>query len=146
MNSKIVSRKITSAIFLAIVLVAGTIALSSPSFLVGAQLEQTCKDCFSVLNDWQISKLLRFANEASIGTLSDRLASITNSQHETFRLIEFLSDAGGTPEQVGAITEDLVNSGIIDRPAQERGPLCADGIDNNGNTLVDFNDPTDCIA
>jgi hypothetical protein len=35
LNNKIVSRKNTSAIFLAIVLVAGTIALSSPSFMVG---------------------------------------------------------------------------------------------------------------
>ena len=35
--NKIVTTKKTSAIFLAIVLVAGTIALSSPSFMVGAQ-------------------------------------------------------------------------------------------------------------
>ena len=148
MNNKIISRKITSAIFLAIVLVAGTFALSSStSFIVGAaQAYPEDKNFFSVLNEGQISKVLRFANEASIGTLGDRLANIPNSQHETFTLIEFLTDAGSTPEQVGAITEGLINSGIIDRPAQERGPLCSDGIDNNGNSLVDFNDPTDCIA
>ena len=148
MNNKIVSRKITSAIFLATVLVTGTIALSSStSFIVGAaQAYPEDKNFFSVLNEWQISKVLRFANEASIGSLGDRLANIPNNQHETFTLIEFLTDAGSTPEQVGAVTESLINSGIIDRPAQERGPLCSDGIDNNGNSLVDFNDPTDCIA
>ena len=148
MNNKIVSRKITSAIFLATVLVTGTIALSSStSFMIGAaQAYPDDENSFSVLNEWQISKVLRFANEASIGTLGDRLANIPNTQHETFTLIEFLTDAGSTPEQVGAVTEDLINSGIIDRPAQERGPLCSDGIDNNGNSLVDFNDPTDCIA
>ena len=40
MNNKIVSRKKTSAIFLAIVLVAGTIALMSPSFMTNAQAFQ----------------------------------------------------------------------------------------------------------
>jgi hypothetical protein len=115
--------------------------------MIGVEAQkQIGEDCFSVLNEWQISKVLRFANEASIETLGDRLASIPNSQHETFTLIEFLTDAGSTPEQAGAITEGLINSGIIDRPVQERGPLCSDRIDNNGNTLVDFNDPTDCIA
>ena len=40
MNNKIVSRKNTNAIFLAIVLVAGTIALMSPSFMPNAQAFQ----------------------------------------------------------------------------------------------------------
>ncbi len=40
MNNKIVSRKNTSAIFLGIVLVAGTIALMSPSFMTDAQAFQ----------------------------------------------------------------------------------------------------------
>jgi hypothetical protein len=40
LNNKIVSRKKTSAIFLAIVLVAGTIALMSPSFMTNAQAFQ----------------------------------------------------------------------------------------------------------
>ena len=40
MNNKIVSRKKTSAIFLGIILVAGTIALMSPSFMTNAQAFQ----------------------------------------------------------------------------------------------------------
>ena len=40
MNNRIVSRKKTSAIFLGIVLVAGTIALMSPSFMTNAQAFQ----------------------------------------------------------------------------------------------------------
>ena len=40
MNNKIVSRKKTSAIFLGILLVAGTIALMSPSFMTNAQAFQ----------------------------------------------------------------------------------------------------------
>jgi hypothetical protein len=40
LNNKIVSRKKTSAIFLGILLVAGTIALMSPSFMTNAQAFQ----------------------------------------------------------------------------------------------------------
>ena len=40
MNNKIVSRKKTSAIFLGIILVAGTIALMPPSFMTNAQAFQ----------------------------------------------------------------------------------------------------------
>jgi hypothetical protein len=44
LNNNIVSRKNTSAIFLAIVLVAGTIALMSPSFKTNAQAFQIDKN------------------------------------------------------------------------------------------------------
>ncbi|HEX6294168.1 MAG TPA: hypothetical protein VFZ46_03370 [Nitrososphaeraceae archaeon] len=44
MNSKIVSTKTTSAIFLAIVLVAGTFAAISPSFIIGVNAQSESYD------------------------------------------------------------------------------------------------------
>ena len=43
-NNKIVSRKTTSAVFLAIVLLTGTIALSAPSFMIGSAQAQSYYD------------------------------------------------------------------------------------------------------
>ncbi len=53
MNNKKVSRETTSAIFLAIVLVAGTFALSSPSFMVGAAQAQPYYGMDKKYNDYE---------------------------------------------------------------------------------------------
>ena len=99
-----------------------------------------------MLNEGQINKLLRFANEVSIGVLGDNLTSTQNSQQETFVLIEFLTDARATPEKIGVIIESIVNSRVIDLPAKERGPKCSDRIDNDGDGLANSIRATDCQA
>ena len=91
-----------------------------------------------------MSKLSRFANEVSIYLLGECLTSTQNSQQETFVLIEFLTDAGATPEKIGEIIESKVNSRVIDLPAKERGPKCSDRTDNDGDGLADSIRATDC--
>jgi len=66
----------------------------------------------------------------SIGALCISLVETPNDQLETQDLIDDLELVPGiTPQQVGKIIQCLVDSGVIDRPTNESGLLCLDGID-----------------
>lgn len=67
-----------------------------------------------------------------------------NSEQETTQVIKVIENIPDiTLQQVGAILEFLIDSGVIDPPTIESGFFSQDGIDNDRDTLIDLQDP-DC--
>ena len=95
----------------------------------------TCEECFSTLNNTQISILLGRVNILSIEEYCDRLILTPNSGSETQKVLIELFQPTDTEREAGVIWECLMKLGLIQRSLTET--LCTDGIDNDGDGLID---------
>jgi len=77
--------------------------------------ERTCEDCFSVLSRTQINSLLSDVEATSIGAYCERLLLTPNSCQESQGVLKVLAAVPGiTSEQIVAVFQCLINSGVID--------------------------------